>query len=76
MPYRSRVRELSPDLGRLTDRYFVVQAQTWVPRVIADETLPKRLYAAGKTYGWSLRSRLDTQLPFEIGEAAILLENV
>jgi integrase len=52
---------------RLSDSYFKLEDETWVPKVIDDPTLPLRILSAGQSIGWKLREQCVTRLLFESG---------
>ncbi len=52
---------------RLTDSYFKVVNEEWVPLIIGDWDLPFKVYNAGKAIGWTLRDEIVTRLLFETG---------
>lgn len=52
---------------RLSDSYFKLQGEEWIPQVVDDPTLPTRLLAAGRQVGWSLRDEIVTRMLFETG---------
>lgn len=52
---------------RLSDSYFKLQGEEWIPQVVDDSTLPTRLLAAGRATGWRLRDEIVTRLLFETG---------
>lgn len=52
---------------RLSDSYFKLQSEEWVPQVVDDPTLPARLLNGGQRAGWSLRDVVVTRLLFETG---------
>jgi integrase len=52
---------------RLTDSYFKVIGEDWVPQVIDDLTLPARVLAGGRAVGWGLREECVARILFESG---------
>lgn len=52
---------------RLSDSYFKLQGEEWVPQVVDDPTLPARLLSGGRRMGWTLREQIVTRLLFETG---------
>lgn len=52
---------------RLTSSYFVLVDKTWVPQVVDDPALAKRMLDAGEAIGWSLCDTVITRLLFETG---------
>lgn len=55
---------------RLTDSYFKVVNEEWIPIIIGDWDLPYKIYNAGKRIGWSIRDEVITRLLFETGARA------
>jgi integrase len=53
--------------GRHTAAYFVLVNEQWMPQIIDDPSLPRRLLDAGQQAGWHLREQLVTRLLFETG---------
>jgi integrase len=65
MPSESGV---DPPSGiRLSENYFRCVEREWQPRTIDDRDLPDMAYAAGKSYGWSLRELCIARMLFESG---------
>ena len=52
---------------RLSDNYFKLEGETWIPQVIDDLTLPSRILAGGRLIGWGLREECVTRILFESG---------
>ena len=52
---------------RLTDSYFKVIGEDWVPQVIDDPTLPAHVLAGGRAIGWGLREECVARILFESG---------
>ena len=53
---------------RLTARYFVQVADTWIPQTINDPRFPSRVLIGGRSLGrWGLREECVTRLLFETG---------
>jgi len=52
---------------RLTDSYFKLEHQDWVPQIIDDPSLPQQILEAGRRYGWGLREECITRILFESG---------
>jgi integrase len=53
---------------RLSDSYFKLVGNTWVPKVVDDPTLPARVLAGGRSLSrWGLREECVTRLLFESG---------
>jgi integrase len=66
MPQVSGVAEPNPK-KRLTDSFFVVINDQWIPRVIDDPTFPGRVFEAGEQFEWELRETLIVRMMFETG---------
>ncbi|MHB8629691.1 MAG: tyrosine-type recombinase/integrase [Aggregatilineales bacterium] len=66
MPEISGVVE--PHRGkRLTDSYFKLENEAWIPQVIDDPSLPRQVLEAGRQYGWHLREMCVVRILFESG---------
>ena len=52
---------------RLSDSYFKLEGETWIPQVIDDPTLPGKLLAGGRMSGWHLREECILRILFEAG---------
>src|SRR5260370_21051131 len=52
---------------RLSDSYFKLEGETWIPQVIDDLTLPGKLLTGGKMIGWNLREECVLRILFESG---------
>jgi len=52
---------------RLSDSYFKLEGETWIPQVIDDPTLPGKLLAGGRKIGWHLREECVSRILFESG---------
>jgi integrase len=52
---------------RLTDSYYRLVGERWVPRVVDDPDLPGLVYAAGQRRGWGLREECVLRLLFGSG---------
>lgn len=52
---------------RLSDSFFKLQGEEWIPQVVDDPMLPTRLLGAGRQVGWSLRDEIVTRMLFETG---------
>lgn len=53
---------------RLSDSYFKLEGDAWVPQVVDDATLPGRVLAGGRCLkGWGLREECVTRILFESG---------
>lgn len=67
MPVRSGVEEPPDPRKRLTQTYFVLAKEQWVPHVIDDPTFPTHVINAGMQTGWNVREQIVTRLLFETG---------
>jgi site-specific recombinase XerC len=56
-----------PSQKRLTDSYYKLLFEEWIPQAIDDVSLAKQVLEAGTAYGWSLREVCVTRLLFETG---------
>lgn len=52
---------------RLSDSYFKLEGEDWVPQIIDEPTLPARVLEGGRITGWRLREVCVTRLLFESG---------
>ena len=52
---------------RLSDSYFKLEGETWIPQVIDDPTLPGKLLTGGQMIGWNLREECVLRILFESG---------
>ncbi len=52
---------------RLTDSYFCLKGDQWIPAVIDDPTFPRRVLAGGQRTGWHLREQIVTRVLFDSG---------
>jgi integrase len=52
---------------RLSDSYFKLVGETWVPQVIDDPQFPARIQAGGCRAGWHLREQCIVRILFESG---------
>lgn len=52
---------------RLSDSYFKLEGETWIPQIVDDPTLPRRVLTGGQMIGWGLREECITRLLFESG---------
>jgi integrase len=52
---------------RLSDSYFKLVGETWVPQVIDDLEFPVRIQAGGRRVGWRLREQCVVRILFESG---------
>jgi hypothetical protein len=63
----SRLRQSRDNSSRLTECYFVIVNERWIPQPIDDPGFPARIFAAGERTQWRLREALITRLLFETG---------
>jgi integrase len=67
MPQRSGVEKPLPK-KRLTDSYYKLANEDWVPQTINDPLFPKQVLEGGRQLpGWGLREECVTRLLFETG---------
>jgi hypothetical protein len=66
MPARSGVVEPRSH-ARLSDSYFKLIGEDWVPQIVDDPTLPARVLAGGRLVGWHLREVCVARILFESG---------
>jgi hypothetical protein len=53
---------------RLSDSYFKLVGDAWLPQIVDDPSLPARVLAGGRCLpGWRLRDECVTRLLFESG---------
>jgi integrase len=52
---------------RLSDSYFKLEGETWIPQVIDDPALPSKILAGGRMIGWNLREECVLRILFESG---------
>ncbi|WP_082311187.1 tyrosine-type recombinase/integrase [Paenibacillus sp. FJAT-27812] len=52
---------------RITDSYFKVINDEWVPEIIGDQDLPYQIYIAGERIKWSCRDEVIIRFMFETG---------
>lgn len=52
---------------RLSDSYFKMVGEVWVPQVIDDPQFPVRVLAGGQKIGWRLREQCIARILFESG---------
>jgi integrase len=52
---------------RLSDNYFKLVGETWVPQVIDDPEFPVRIRTGGRRVGWHLREQCVARILFESG---------
>jgi integrase len=56
-----------PPKRRLSDSYFKLVGESWVPQVIDDLEFPAQIQAGGRRIGWSLREQCIVRILFESG---------
>lgn len=56
-----------PRKRRLSDSYFKIVGESWVPQVIDDPEFPGRVQSGGKLVGWHLREQCIARILFESG---------
>jgi integrase len=52
---------------RLSDSYFKLVGEVWVPQVIDDPQFPARVFTGGQKIGWRLREQCIARILFESG---------
>nr|WP_205516776.1 site-specific integrase [Paenibacillus sp. SYP-B3998] len=52
---------------KVTDSYFKIINDEWVPEIISDWDLPYKIYNAGEKSNWQLRDEVITRFMFETG---------
>ena len=52
---------------RLSDSYFKLDGEEWIPQVVDDPDLPGRVLAGGRLLNWRLREECVTRILFESG---------
>jgi len=67
MPQQSGTAPTPPRHGRLTDKYFVLAREEWMPQAVTDKALPGLIDAAGRKSGWKERDRIVATMLFESG---------
>lgn len=67
MPELSGVVEPRHPRRRLSDSYFKMVGEEWVPLIIDDPDFPSLISRGGDIVGWRLRERCVTDLLFETG---------
>ena len=65
MPEASGV--VRPRKRRLSDSYFKLVGESWVPQVIDDLDFPARIMSGGQRAGWRLQGECITRILFESG---------
>ncbi|HEU5373936.1 MAG TPA: hypothetical protein VFV38_00710 [Ktedonobacteraceae bacterium] len=53
--------------ARLSDSYFKLEGEVWIPQIVDDPTLPAQILAGGRKIHWNLREECVTRLLFESG---------
>jgi integrase len=66
MPERSGVVE-PRSRARLSDSYFKLVGEDWVPQIVDDPTLPARVLDGARLVGWHLREVCVARILFESG---------
>jgi integrase len=56
-----------PCKQRLSDSYFKLVGESWVPQVIDDPEFPAQIQAGGRRIGWHLREQCIARILFESG---------
>jgi hypothetical protein len=56
-----------PRKQRLSDSYFKLVGETWIPPVIDDPEFPARVLSGGQSVGWHLQEQCIARILFESG---------
>jgi integrase len=56
-----------PRKQRLSDSYFKLVGETWIPQVIDDPEFPARVLSGGQSVGWHLQEHCIARILFESG---------
>ena len=56
-----------PRKQRLSDSYFKLVGETWIPQVIDDPEFPARVLSGGQSVGWHLQEQCIARILFESG---------
>jgi integrase len=56
-----------PRKKRLSDSYFKLVGESWIPQVIDDVEFPARILTGGREVGWRLQPECITRILFESG---------
>jgi integrase len=56
-----------PRKQRLSDSYFKLVGETWIPQVIDDPEFPARVLSGGQSVGWGLQEQCIARILFESG---------
>ena len=56
-----------PRKQRLSDSYFKLVGETWIPQVIDDPEFPARVLSGGQNVGWDLQEHCIARILFESG---------
>lgn len=56
-----------PRKQRLSDSYFKLVGETWIPQVIDDPEFPARVLGGGQSVGWRLQEQCIARILFESG---------
>lgn len=67
MPTQSGVDPEPAQGFRLSDNYFRLVGDKWIPQTIADQQFPAKLFRGGRKVGWDLRGECATRSLFESG---------
>jgi integrase len=67
MPAISGVVEPRHSRRRLSDSYFRLEGEEWIPKIIDDPEMPSLVHRGGDLVGWKLREWAVTNLLFESG---------
>ena len=62
-----RPREEGRPRWRLSDSYYRLEGDAWVPQLVNDPSLRARVLRAGEARGWSLRAQVVCRLLFDSG---------
>jgi integrase len=58
---------VQPRKQRLSDSYFKLVGETWIPQVIDDPEFPARVLGGGQSVGWRLQEQCIARILFESG---------
>ena len=53
--------------ARLSDSYFKLTGEDWIPQIVDDPTLQARVLAGGRAAGWGLREECVARILFDSG---------
>ncbi|ASJ57518.1 hypothetical protein BP422_11770 [Brevibacillus formosus] len=51
----------------ISDSYFVITGEQWIPEIIDDIQLPAKVFRGGELSGWTIREQLIARMLFECG---------